>query len=66
MDTELRINGLNQVFGVVDKEVTDIVIPDGVVSIKPNSFKGCKCWMYIPSKSNYTRECYFNRFDGIR
>ena len=42
MDTELKINGLNQVFGVVDKEVTDIVIPDGVVSIKPNSFKGCK------------------------
>lgn len=42
MDTELKINGLNQVYGVVDKEVTEIVIPNTVVSIKPNSFKGCK------------------------
>ena len=42
MDTKLKINGLNQVYGVVDNEVTEIVIPDGVVSIKPNSFKGCK------------------------
>lgn len=42
MDTELKINGLNQVYGVVNKEVTEIVIPDSVVSIKPNSFKGCK------------------------
>lgn len=39
MDTELKINGLNQVYGVVDKEVTEIVIPNTVVSIKPNSFR---------------------------
>lgn len=42
MDTKLRINGSNQVYGVVDTEVTEIVIPDGVRVIKPNSFKGCK------------------------
>lgn len=42
MDTELKINGSNQVYGVVDTEVTEIVIPDGVRVIKPNSFKGCK------------------------
>ena len=30
MDTELKINGLNQVYGVVDKEVTEIVIPNTI------------------------------------
>ncbi len=42
MDRKLKINGSNQVYGVVDPEVTDVVIPDGVVFIKPKSFKGCK------------------------
>ena len=42
MDTKLKINELHQVYGVEDKGVTDVVIPDGVDVIKPHSFKGCR------------------------
>ena len=44
METKMKIkikDGI-QVYGVTDKDITDVIIPDGVTTIERDAFKNCR------------------------
>ena len=55
MDTKLKMNEWNEVYGLDDKELTDVVVPDGVHVIKRHSFKGCKKLKTVVIDTNVTK-----------
>ena len=62
METKLKIKDGILVYGVTDKDITDVVIPDGVTTIEKNAFENCRKLKSItfPSSLREIQDCAFS------